>query len=417
MENNKCFSLTNIVTFIVLFCYIFAFYIGGISVSLLLFIPFAIYAVLNKNYFISILKVITSNYIRSVLKWWMILLILSLFYPILYLTFDYSFFSLVATQILHFIAAFPVLAYFEYTHCTLNKLEKIIIYIFVLQTLIQLVVVSNDTLGNLILSFNHFEPEKVLGIGSNIRGKALSAATTYHLSLVYGICFILYIKRMLIEKVIMKNALIGLFIFVGIFFAGRSGFVGCLFGLICYYFSSNIGIGNKGRLILYWILSIIVALFLSSLFFPTIYGLFANAVLPYAFEFFYSLSETGKMETASTNELQNGWLNTDFNYIEFFMGSGQYTYPDGTYYMHVDPGILRNTLFMGIIGYLVLCCYQLQLLPVWKLKGKEKYYYGVILLYLFVMEFKGVTIGVNKFAFAITLLLGYISLNTSKIKN
>ena len=55
--------------------------------------------------------------------------------------------------------------------------------------------------------------------------------------------------------------------------------------------------------------------------------------------------------------------NRDFNYVEFLIGSGRYSYENGAYYMHVDPGILRHTLFMGIGGYLCLLFYQLILLP------------------------------------------------------
>ena len=57
----------------------------------------------------------------------------------------------------------------------------------------------------------------MVGPGSMIRGKALSAATTYHLSLVYGIGFIIYIKEFLSQKISLTNVFIGLLIFVGIF--------------------------------------------------------------------------------------------------------------------------------------------------------------------------------------------------------
>ena len=87
----------------------------------------------------------------------------------------------------------------------------------------------SPSLGELILYFNKFDTKAVQGIGSNIRGKALSAATTYHLSLVYGVAFIIYIKEFLCKKISIKYVLIGLFVFVGIFFAGRTGFVGVLF--------------------------------------------------------------------------------------------------------------------------------------------------------------------------------------------
>lgn len=84
-----------------------------------------------------------------------------------------------------------------------------------------------------------------MGAGSNIRGKALSAATTYHLSLVYGVGFIIYIKEFLSQKISLLNILIGILIFVGIFFTGRTGFVGVIIGLIAFGLSKEIGIFGK----------------------------------------------------------------------------------------------------------------------------------------------------------------------------
>ena len=90
------------------------------------------------------------------------------------------------------------------------------------------------------------------------------------------------------------------------------------------------------------------------------------------------------------------------------LGPVMIVYPDGTFYKHVDPGILRHMLFMGIVGYGVLVAYQLVLLPAWKMKTfSTKYYYMLILLFLFGMEYKCINIGVNKFAFSISLLLTY----------
>ena len=112
------------------------------------------------------------------------------------------------------------------------------------------------------------------------------------------------------------------------------------------------------------------------------------------------------METASTNHLMRMWQE-DFNEMEFLIGSGKYTTEAGGYYMGVDPGILRHLLFMGIIGYILLLCYQLVLLPIHKMSGDARCYYCLILCYWFVMDFKGCTMGSNKFAFAVSLLFSF----------
>lgn len=282
------------------------------------------------------------------------------------------------------------------------------VWTFVVQTLIQCIVVSDATLGEIIVYFNKFDKEKELEglLGSGIRGKALSAATTYHLSLVYGIGFIVYVKEFLSRKISLLNVVIGLLIFVGIFFAGRTGFVGVGIGFLAFLFSRRIRLSKKLRLFFYIGIALIGVVWLLSCFLPEFYALLEKRVFPYAFEFIYSLDDSGKMETASTNQLMEMWLNRDFNYIEFLIGSGKYTI-NGAYYMQVDPGILRHTLFMGVIGYAFLFYYQLLLLPVWKMRKEVCFYYSLILLYLFLMDFKGCTIGTNKFAFAVSLLLSY----------
>ena len=43
----------------------------------------------------------------------------------------------------------------------------------------------------------------------------------------------------------------------------------------------------------------------------------------------------------------------------------------------------------------------------WRMRGDTKIYLAVMLLYFLVMDFKGVTIGANKFVLSISLLLSY----------
>lgn len=409
----------HILLYSLLFCYTFAFFIAGISVSILLGGPLWLYAFLNKKFLNQILQLLNYTYIKRVVKIWYLLVLLSLFFPLIYGTYDFSFFRLIGAQGIHYFSAFPVLAWLKYNKFSFEEVENAFIVIFIIQTIIQLIVVNNDFLGEKILAFNHFEPEKVLGPGSKIRGKALSAATTYHLTMAYGIAFIIYIKSYLSKKVNIKNLLIGLSLFVGIFFAGRTGFVACLIGVLGYLLNSKPTI--KSKLIFVtksiFLVTCLIFIFLIgiSITFPSFYDMLNKQIFPYAFEFIYSIEESGGVETQSTNRLMEMW-ETNFNYIEFIFGSGKYTNPDGSYYMHIDPGIIRHTLFMGIIGYAILILYQLNLLPIWKFKGETKYYYCLILLFLCIMEFKCINLGVNKFAFSISLLLSFSYLHLPHTK-
>lgn len=210
--------MKKILLFILLFCYVFAFYIGPLSVSILISLPLYIYAIFNKSFTYEIYYVLSTPLLRKCLKLWFLICFLALLFPIIYFTFDYSFFRVVGMQGIHYFAAIPFLAFLRYEKIDFHQIELYYVYIFVLQTIIQLIVVNNSQLGELIIRFNHYEPENVVGLGSGIRGKALSAATTYHLTMAYGFCFILYIKNFIVNKVSFINVFIGILIFVGIFF-------------------------------------------------------------------------------------------------------------------------------------------------------------------------------------------------------
>ena len=394
----------DLILFVLLFCFVFAFYIGGISISFLVSIPLYIFSLLSRKYRNALLFVFRCKYITSIVTVWGVVVFLSIIFPIVYSTWDFSLFRVVVVQIFHLFAAFPLLAYLRYKAYTYEQIEQTFVWIFVVQTIIQCIVMMSPTLTEVMYSFNKFDPEAVEGPGSNIRGKALSAATTYHLSLVYGIAFIIYLKRFLALKVSLKNILIGILVFVGIFFAGRTGFVGVIIGGLGYVLYFRVKWTDKIRLFFYALVGCGMFIILIYLLFPVFYEALENYILPYAFEFLYSLDTSGQMETASTNHLLEMWQR-DFNYMEFFFGSGKYSNSTGGYYMRVDPGILRHTLFMGILGYVVLIVYQFVLLPIHKLHGQTRFYYTLIMLYLCVMDLKGCTLGTNKFVFAVSILL------------
>lgn len=400
-------NIQNNLSYIILFCYIFAFFIGNISISLLIAIPLYIFALLNKEYLKSLLLVLHNKYSAQVFSGWLCIVSIGIIFPIIFYTFDYSFLQIVLTQFFHLVAAFPVIAFFRYSGWDNDKALDAFVVVFVVQTIIQCIVVSSESLSDTILYFNHYEPDRVIGLGSRIRGKALSAATTYHLSLAYGIAFIIYVKQYLSRKITLKHIVIGILIFVGIFFAGRTGFVGVLLGCIAFLFANSVHIGQKLKSVCYTIIISITCIVLLKIALPDFYDLLETHVFPYAFEFLYSIGDSGHMETASTNDLLSMWKNDDIQISEIIFGSGRYTGDDGKYYMHVDPGILRHTLYMGVFGYLCLAIYQLILLPIQKMNKQTRFYYGIILLYLFIMDFKAVTIGINKFTFSICLFLSY----------
>lgn len=390
-----------------LFCYIFSFYITVFPVSMLIAIPLFICVCANEVWLRSFLKIFSNKFIFISFILQLLVTIGSLVFPIIYKTIDFSLGIIMITQMVHFICAIFFFTYIDVKDISFNQVCNSFIHIFIIQTISQVIVFLNQsTLAPIVRIFSHYDPDSVIGIGNNVRGVALSAATTYHLSLIYGVAFIIYIKGLIEKRAVTFFDLIkGLLVVVGIFFAGRTGFVGVGIGGLYFLITTHSSLRKKIKACLKLAITIglIIVTFLS--FAPkNMKTLVVDSLIPYAFEFIYQKLETGKTQSASTNELKEQWQH-DFKERELLFGSGKYT-EDGHYYMKCDAGILRHLLFGGIIFYLLIILYQAELTLPLK-KGKAYYVFVLIFIYFCLMDFKGVTLGMNKFAYVTTLLFGY----------
>lgn len=398
-----------------LFCYIFSFYILVFPASMLIAVPLFFCVCINKTWLYSFLRIWGIKFIRRAFVFQIFIIGFSGIFPVIYRTADFSFMKLMITQLVHFVCAVFFFTYIDVKNINFEKVVKSFVWIFVIQTFIELVATSlPSSIGKFVRLFNHFDPESVIGLGDRVRGYALSAATTYHLSLVYGVAFILYIKTLVESKKIRFRQLItGLLIVVGVFFAGRTGFVGIGIGCIYFLVSLKVKTRNKFSAISKLLVSIAIIITLTLTVAPKKFkDMVVDYLIPYAFEFVYQKIDSGKAQTASTNQLKEMW-HRDFDEQELIFGSGKYTTADGRYYMRVDPGILRHLLYGGILFYLLLILYQT--LITFPLKKRTDYYiFILIFIYFLFMDFKGVTIAVNKFSFTSTLLLGFSYTRTQK---
>jgi len=370
--------------------------------------PLFLCVCVNKTWLFSFLRIWGTKFIRRAFIFQIFLIGFSGIFPVIYRTADFSFMKLMITQLVHFICAVFFFTYIDVKNISFDKVVKTFILIFVIQTFIELIATSfPNSAGKLVRLFNHFDPKSVIGLGDRVRGYALSAATTYHLSLVYGVAFILYIKTLVESKKIKFRQLVtGLLIVVGVFFAGRTGFVGIGIGCIYFLISLKVKIKNKFSAITKLLASIAIIISLTLTVAPKKFkDMVVDYLIPYAFEFVYQKLDSGKTQTASTNQLKEMW-HRDFAERELIFGSGKYTNDDGRYYMHVDPGILRHLLYGGILFYLSIVLYQC-ILTFPQKKRNDYYIFILIFIYFFLMDFKGGTLGMNKFAFLTTLLLGY----------
>ncbi|EPH6686837.1 hypothetical protein ACSYPI_004774, partial [Escherichia coli] len=92
---------------------------------------------------------------------------------------------------------------------------------------------------------------------------------------------------------------------------------------------------------------------LISLFFPKHFDLVNSIFTKYTFEFISNYSQTGKIETESSNILKDMYFPISSH--TFFWGDGYWLDPNGNgYYMHTDAGYMRSILYGGFINILLL---------------------------------------------------------------
>ena len=233
--------------YILLFCYIFSFYVSAFPASMLIAAPLFVCVCSDRRYLQCFLKVWGNTYIFRCFCVQLFLNGLATLFPLIFMTLDFSLVTLLVTQVIHFICATFFFAFLDYHKISFNELCNAFIHIFLVQTVIQCVAFLNpSTVGAFVRIFNRFDPDNLTGIGSNVRGFALSAATTYHLSLIYGVAFVIYIKSLIeSEKITLFSIFKGLLIFVGIFFAGRTGFVGVGIGGLYFLVTLHVSFRKK----------------------------------------------------------------------------------------------------------------------------------------------------------------------------
>ena len=402
----------------IIFCYIFSFYIiPPITSSILVGFLCILFCIRNKEYTIWLLQICKNNLIGTLFLFQLLLIGINVAYFVLHFTFDMSYLKILIGHIVHFIFGIFILIYLRYKlHITSLQIEKIIVYAYVVQSLIELIGFGNQTFATLIGKFTgDIEFQEKTG---GVRGLALSSATGWSLALSYGIVYIVYVKRFLLRSSSLFTLLIGALLFVGTFFAGRTGFVGAGISFLYFMISSERNARFKLSVIIKLIGILVSICLLFYFLLPEFSTLMVEDVFPFAFEPFYKLYYGDEFSTGSTDRLGEMW-DTAISLKSILVGDGYFTDPtDGAYYKHLDIGLMRNLFYWGILGYLFLIWYQITIIKYirnsclnFKKIGLNTLYQWMLLLFLCVMELKAVSIGINKMTFSILFLLAYFYYN------
>ncbi|MFB1078182.1 hypothetical protein [Photobacterium damselae] len=339
-----------------------------------------------------------------------VLIFYSLFIVLINQTFDFTYLKNIFSQILQlfFIVLTCSLLLNESKYIAFN-IERLIVYVFVIQSVIQILAFIFPWVASIVhLTYTEDKLSRLYDAYGGIRGVALTGSPGWGISIGYALVFLLYTKEYVINnKLSFSAVLIAGLLILGAFFTGRSAFIGVIFGFIYFLLSRDLLV-NKIKKIFKFIVIISFLLIVSYFMFPTVVNDFVDKVFPFVFEFYYRLQDGGAASTKSTDILINMWkLNvTDY---QLLLGTGWFTDPmTGDYFYGSDVGYLRNLLFGGVIWYFILIYYQFSLLG---LGGANNYpkneilFVRILIVMVFVLELKAMTIGFNKYLFTISILL------------
>lgn len=403
---------------IIVFCYVFSFTIYGplnssIFIGLLCACPLVFPS--YRHRFNSIIRSRYSVAIFKILPW---LFSLSLLFPAIHLSFDYYFSKIIFlffTQYLIgcIIWSFISVKYDKYEfNSRVNLLSKAIIWSFVIQSIIQCVVSFTPSLLPVIYHFNNAQSinenyTELFGVG--VRGVAMANGTGFSLSLGYGIVFIVYVNYLLNTRNTLFKVILGLLIFVGMFFAGRSCFIGVLIGFLYYMFSPKGGTCiKKTKILVKTLLYVIFIVAVLYVCFSDFINHIIDNVLPFAFEPVYNFINGDKFETASTNRLGEMW-NVPVTLKEILIGAGRYYDESGiSYYKETDIGLFKNIFFWGGIGYFFVVIFQyIQLYPLRyrNIHRDDRMFFLAIFIFLFSLDFKAIALSLNKTAYSLIILI------------
>ncbi len=409
----------------IVFCYIFSFYIAGpITSSLLAAFFLTIYLFLFPTKQRWMFQNFKHIFAIKILLIQLFIIGIAFLYSYTHLTFDLSYAKVMFGQTIHLIAGIVIVTYLKYQrHFDELKIEKTIVTAFFIQSIIQIIALGMPSFATLLTHFNRAEDLQE-GYGG-VRGLALAAGSGWSLGLSYGLTYIIFTKRYLLQKIHTKTIIIGIILLIGTFFAGRTGFVGAGLGILLFFLSKEQKTSSKFSLVFKILFLIIIFCGIFYLLFPTLADFVIDNVLPFAFEPFYKLYYGEGFSTGSTNKLGEMWQ-VPISLKEILIGDGLFTDPTwGYYYKRTDVGILRNLLYWGVVGYLIIIAYQLFLIhPIKHVKTisvisprSMHLYKHMIIIYLFALEFKAMTVGFNKMTFSIIFLVSYFYFEDYHKKN
>lgn len=354
---------------------IIAFFISMFPVPLVFF-PMAPYRLLHfMGFFYFILIIINHKYkmkdLGLFLNKYLLLLIFSVIVIIMNGSSDYSYAIIVLNIILTVASSFLLISLMKKDQRDFVSLCDTILITFLIQEIASVLmfilpgvyefVVSNIQIFDdySAMMYRDLIGFRIVGIGN--MGWAAGAN--------YGFCLILltavpfFKKSTIYKKRVLYVAMILLTIIIGVLSA-RTFLIFLVISFVMYLKLSEKGLGSVThffKIVIKYSIPIIVLMI------PFLY-LFIRFIdedrildtFSYAFELFINYSESGKL-TANSLEGNNDFYTVLPETVKtWLIGDGIYSL-DGSYYMGIDAGYIRQLFYFGIIGILLywFCMYNL----------------------------------------------------------
>ena len=323
---------------------------------------------------------------------------------------DYSFIKTMVHQALSLFFGLFVIAFLKIKG--MNILETVV-YAFVIQGVIQVLSMFIEPFRE---ATNVFRPQTAIIMGqwkySGIRGLAVSSNVFFALAVSYGLVFVLwalYRDFVFVSVPRYKKVIMLMILAFGGFSAGRTSFIGLALGG-CIYFVKDKRYKRyitTRRIISYVAAAVSLVVVLVVL---QKSGVFQSDQAKHLSNYVLEIVNTGT--TTSSDELFNQmYFKMDFE--TFLIGRGYYSGENGMYYMNTDAGFMRNILYFGMLGFLLLLA--LQILYFYMGNGSKRINRWIILGFLLIMHIKGEVIGFLIIVEAILLLLYYFEKEQSQI--
>lgn len=110
--------------------------------------------------------------------------------------------------------------------------------------------------------------------------------------------------------------------------------------------------------------------------------------------YLFQFLNNGKIDISNVSSLNHMFRDMyfDLSPSQVLIGDGLYTASNGLYYMNTDVGFMRNVLFWGSGCTIILYIYEIVFLYFRANTIKSKFFSTLVLIMLFIFEFKGQTL-------------------------